>query len=182
MRIHPLAPAALLATLLALPAAAQTLKPGLWEITSRTAGNPQADQAMAEMRKQLESMPPEQRRQMEAMMAGRGVQMAPAAGGGMAARVCMTKDMVERNEVPQQQGDCRTTRQQRSGSTVSMAFACTNPPSTGESTVTIASPEAFSSRTRVTATHQGRNETMAMEANGKWVGADCGAIKPMTGR
>jgi hypothetical protein len=182
MRIRHLAPAVLLATLSALPAAAQTLKPGLWEITSRSAGNPQADQAMAEMRKQLESMPPEQRKQMEAMMAGRGVQMAPGSAGGMAARVCMTKDMVERNEVPQQQGDCRTTRQQRSGSTVSMAFACSNPPSTGDSTITIASPEAFSSRTRVTTTQQGRPETLAMEASGKWLGADCGAVKPMTGR
>ena len=85
----------------ALPAAAQTMKPGLWEITNKMGGS--GDQgakmaaAMEQMQKQMASMPPEQRKQMEKMMAQQG--MAPGAGGGMATRICMTKEMAARNEL-----------------------------------------------------------------------------------
>jgi hypothetical protein len=133
-----------LAACVALPAAAQSMKPGLWEMQQKMGGNPQMDQAMAEMQKQLAAMSPEQRKQMEGMMAGRGVQVAPGAGGAMAVKVCMTKEMAERNEVPASQGDCKTTQQSRSGNTIKMAFACTKPPSSGESQVTLVSNEPSS--------------------------------------
>ena len=105
---------ALLATLALavawLPASAQSLKPGLWEINNKMKNDPRMDQAMADMQKQLAGMPPEQRKQMEAMMAQRGVRMAPAAGGGMTIQMCMTKEQVERNDVPMQNG-CTMTKQ-----------------------------------------------------------------------
>ena len=112
-------------------------------------------------------------------MAQRGVQMAPGAGGGMAVRMCMTKEMVERDQVPVQQGDCRTTQQQKSGNTLKVAFTCSNPPSNGESQVTFTSSEAFSSRTTVTTNTGGKSEKTTIEGTGKWLGADCGTVKPM---
>jgi hypothetical protein len=178
MRYTSMFAAAALAAL-ALPAAAQSLKPGLWEVTNKMGGSPQMDQAMAEMQKQLAAMPPEQRKQMEAMMAKQGMQMAkPAAGGGMALKICMTKEMVERNDVPMQ-GDCKVTSQQRSGSTTKIAYTCSNPPSSGEGTFTHIGPEAYSSKMTVKTAVQGKTETMTMEGSGKWLAADCGAIKPM---
>src|SRR4051812_16254283 len=120
----------------ALPAAAQSLKPGLWEMQHKVQGNAQMDQAMAEMQKQLAGMSPEQRKQMETMMASRGVQMAPGADGGMRMKICMTKEMAERNDIPANRGDCKTGPQQRSGNTVKMAFTCTNPPSSGDAQFT----------------------------------------------
>ena len=162
-----------------LPATAQSLKPGLWEVHNKMSGNAQMDQAMAEMHKQLATMPADQRKQMEAMMAQRGVAMAPGSGGGgMAVRTCMTKEMVDRNDVPMQDG-CRITSQQRSGNTTKMAFACSNPPSSGDGQFTYHSGESYSSRMTVKTVVQGRNETMAMEGTGKWLGADCGSIRPM---
>lgn len=165
--------------LLALPAAAQTLKPGLWEMQHKAGGTPRMDQAMAEMRQQMDAMSPEERRQMESMMAGRGMQMGRAADGGMAMKVCLTPQMVQRNDIPASRGDCRTTRQQRSGSTLTMAFTCTDPPSTGESQVTFHGPEAFTSRSTIASTVDGRSETMTMEGSGKWLSADCGSVKPI---
>ena len=162
-----------------LPVAAQTLKPGVWEMTNKM-NSPQMDSAMAEMQKQLASMPPEQRKQMEEMMAKQGVRMgAPAAGGGMSMQVCMTKEMVERNEVPAQQGDCKTTHQSRSGNTMKFGVACTKPPSTGEGQVTFISPEAYSMKMVVTSESQGKPEKTNMESVGKWLGSDCGSIKPV---
>jgi hypothetical protein len=162
-----------------LPAAGQTLKPGLWEMQHKAGGNPEIDQAMAEMREQMASMPPEQRKQMEQMMNSRGMAMSPTPGGGMAMKMCLTKEMVERNEITDKRGDCTTTRQQRSGSTLTLAFTCTNPPSNGETQVTFTGSEAYSSRTTITTKSNGKPETMTVEGTGKWLGADCGSVKPV---
>jgi hypothetical protein len=160
-----------------LPAGAQSLKPGLWEINNRMKGNAQMDQAMVEMQQQLAAMPPDQRKQMEAMMAQRGARMAPAAGGGMTVQMCMTREMADRNDVPMQDG-CTMTKQQRSGNTMKMAFNCTRPPSSGEGEFTFLGSEAYSSHMVVKTLVQGKPETMEMDASGKWLGADCGSVKP----
>jgi len=175
MRSHAFAALAILGAC-TLGASAQTLKPGLWEMTSKT-NNPELDQAMADMRQQMAQMPPEQRRQMEAMMARQGVQMGQ--GGGMSMRMCMTREMVERNEMPAQQGDCKYTRQPRSGQTLKMSFTCANPPSSGEGEYTFLGPEAYKSRMTVRTTAGGKTDTMTMESSGKWLGTDCGAVKPI---
>jgi hypothetical protein len=164
----------------AFSASAQTMKPGLWEISNKM-NSPQMDQAMAEMQKQLAAMPPDQRKQMEAMMAQRGVQMVqPGAGGGMSVRMCMTKEMIERNEVPMHQSDCKVTSQQKSGNTTKMAFSCTNPPTTGQGEYSMSSPEAYSSKMTMRTVVAGKPETVSMDSAGRWVGADCGSVKPLT--
>lgn len=170
----------LLAAVLCLPAFGQTLKPGLWEVQQKMHGSGEMNQAMAEMQKQMAAMPPEQRKQMEAMMAKQGVQMGAAtSGGGMSMKMCMTKEMAERNELPANQGDCKTTSQQRSGNTMRMAFSCTNPPSSGETQFTLVSPEAYTMKMTATTTASGKPEKVNMEGTGKWLTADCGNIKPV---
>ena len=159
-----------------LPASAQTLKPGLWEIHNKTKGG-QMD-AMAELQKQMAQMSPQQRKQMEQAMAQQGVGMAPSAAGGMAMQMCVTREMVERNDIPLQ-GDCRTTQNQRSGNVHKFAFSCTNPPSSGEGQVTYSSAEAYSSRMTVKTVAGGKAETTTIEGSGKWLKADCGKVKPM---
>jgi hypothetical protein len=177
MRIAAIAAFGLLAAA-SLPLQAQGLKPGLWEIHNSTKGG-EMDAAMAQMQKELAQMSPAERKQMEAMMARQGMRMtAPGAGGGMAVQVCMTKEMVERNEPPMQEG-CRTTQNQRSGNTHKFAFACSNPPSSGEGQVTYQGPEAYTSRMTVKSTTGGKTETMTMEGSGKWLKADCGNVKPL---
>ena len=179
MRIHIRLLGAACALAFAGLAGAQALKPGLWEVESRP-NNAELDGAMAQMRKELAAMPPEQRKQMEAMMAAQGVKMAPGAGGGMAVQVCMTREMVERSDIPLQDG-CRVTRQQRSGKTMKMAYSCSKPPSSGEGEVTFTSPASYTSRMTVRSTVEGRTETMTMSGSGKWLGADCGSIMVRNG-
>lgn len=178
MQTRSLLAAAVLAAL-SLSAAAQSLKPGLWEVTNKTSGNPQMEQAMAEMQKQLASMPPAQRKQMEEAMAKQGMKMT-AGAGGMAMQICMTKEMAEGTPVQMDpKSDCKVTSQSRSGNTTKMAYACSNPPSSGEGTFTSNGPEAYTSRMVTKTTHQGKAETLTMEGSGKWLKADCGNIKPM---
>ncbi|MGC1173808.1 DUF3617 domain-containing protein [Polaromonas sp.] len=169
-----------LLALTAQPVMAQTLKPGLWEINNKMqSGSGQVEKAMADMQKQLASMPPEQRKMMQDMMAKQGMSMSPGAGGGMAVKVCMTRESIERNELGSQQGDCKTTTSPRMGNTMKMSFACTQPPSSGEGQVTFVSPEAYTMKMAMKSNVQGKPEIMTMDGGGKWLSADCGAIKPM---
>lgn len=135
--------------------------------------------AMAEAQKQLENMPPEQRKMLQDMMAKQGVQMGTGAGGGMTVKLCMTQEMVDRNEVSSHQGDCTHTNSPRLGNTMKFAFVCTKPPSSGEGVVTFTSPEAYSMKMSATTSINGRPEKMDMQNSGRWLGADCGNIKPL---
>ena len=180
MKSRPVLAAALV--LAASAASAQSLKPGLWEISHRmqTSGNAKGQDAMAQMNQQMAAMPPAQRRKIEEMMAKDGAKTGTGSpGGGMSVRICMTSEMVERNELPSQQGDCKTTRQSRSGNTMKMAFSCSKPPSSGEGQVTFVSPEAYNSKMVMTSMASGTPRKIDMEGSGKWLGADCGSIKPM---
>lgn len=168
--------AAALAATAACAASAQTLKPGLWQVThNMQTGSGQMEQSMAQMQKEMAALPPDQRKMMEQMMAKQGVKAGP--GGGMSMKICMTREMVERNDIPMD-GDCKTTHQSRSGNTMKMAFSCSNPPSTGEGQVTFASPEAYTMKMAVSTKVDGKPEKMNMSGSGKWLGADCGNIKP----
>lgn len=173
-------PVLLSASILALAATAvqaQTLKPGLWEINNKMGGNPELERAQAKMQQQLAGMAPAQRKQMEAMLAQRGVRMTPGAAGTN-VQVCMTREMAERNDVPVRNG-CTATRQPRSGNTMHVAFTCSNPASSGEGEFTFTSPEAYRSHMTLHSQEGGRPQTMTMDTTGKWLGADCGSVKPL---
>ena len=161
-----------------LAVSAQSMKPGLWEITHNTKGGVggQAADAQAKMQREMANMSPEQKKMMQEMMAKHGMQ--PGGGGGMSVKTCMTKEMIDRNEVPSQKGDCQTTKQQKTGNTMKFTVVCNNPPSTGEGQVTFLSPEAYTMKMAMQSKVDGKPQSMNMEASGKWLSADCGSIKP----
>lgn len=167
----------------AVPVAAQNMKPGLWEINNKMGGDQGAKMAaaQAEMQKQLAAMPPEQRKQMEKMMADKGVGMAQGSGGGTAVRICMSKEMAARNEPPPQQGDCKQETMQRSGNTTKFKFSCSKPPTTGEGEYTLHNPESYTMKMKTVTQAKGKPETMTMDAQGKWLSNDCGSLKPVKG-
>ncbi len=170
----------LLLTTFAACASAQSMKPGLWEISTQMKGSGQTGDAMAQAQKQMESMPPEQRKLMQDMMAKQGVQMGTSAGGGMTIKICMTQDMVDRNDIARgQQNDCTHTNSPRSGNTMKFSYVCTKPPSSGEGQVTFTSPEAYSTKMTSTTTVRGAPEKMEMQSNGRWLGTNCGSVKPL---
>jgi len=162
-------------------ASAQSIKPGLWEMQHTVGGSPQMDQAMAEMHRQMATMPPAQRKQMEAMLGQQGISLpTPGTGGGMSMKVCITPEMAARSEIPSQtEGECTHTVTSRSGNTLKMRFVCKNPPSTGEGTYTFSGDTAYNLKMVMTTTRQGKAETLTMDGQGKWLSSDCGAVKPI---
>ena len=59
------------------------------------------------------------------------------------------------------------------------SFVCTQPPSSGEGTVTYNGSESYSVKMQTTSTVRGQAEKMEMQSTGRWLGSDCGNIKPI---
>ncbi|MBL8378730.1 MAG: DUF3617 domain-containing protein [Burkholderiales bacterium] len=161
-------------------ASAQNIKPGLWEMTQSMhgqSGGKDIGAAQAQAQRELAALPPEQRKMVEAMMAKQGMSMS---AGGNTMRVCISKEMAERGQPPAGQGsDCKMEWSPRQGNTISTRFTCTNPPSSGEGTIVFSGSESYAMNMKVTQMRSGKPETMTMQSTSKWVGADCGNLKPL---
>jgi hypothetical protein len=171
---------AALALALALPAHAQQLKPGLWEMSNHVSDSSgRLDNAMAEAQKQMAQMPPEQRKMMEQMMARHGVQLAGGSGGAMVARMCLTPEMVRNNELPMaQQGNCTHRRSPVSGGKMKFSFSCSDPKTSGEGELVFKGDSSYTMKARVV---QGgsKDDVMMVDSSARWLGGDCGNIRPV---
>ena len=166
----------------AMPSSAQTMKAGLWDVNTRMkSADGEMGQAMQQMQAALASMPPEQRKQMEDMMAKQGVRLGTSSNGALNTKVCMSKEMVERNSFPMNNsGNCTEKRGPLINGKMKASFTCTNPPSSGEAEFTLRGETAFAMRMDATTTVAGKTERMSMESDARWLGADCGGLKPLT--
>jgi hypothetical protein len=165
-------------------AQAQKLTPGLWENTMlMKAVNSEMAAQMAMMQAELAKMPPEKRQMMESMMAQRGVSMGPAGGSGtpgISVRTCLSKEQAERGEPPEDdKQQCKRETFTRTGSTIKFKVVCSNPPSTGEGEFTMTSDKAYSGKITMSSQVNGNPTSMEMQQTGKWLGSDCGKLKPV---
>lgn len=173
---------ALLLLACSLPAAAQSIKPGLWDLSSQfTSPDPQLQAAMNTMQQRLASMPPEQRAQMESVLRKNGVQLDASSSGGLRTRVCMTREMAERKEFPVQPGECTQKYTEQSGGKGLVSFSCTKPRLNGQGEITMLSDTSYRAHVRVTSQEHG-NQTVDTDVTGTWAGADCGSLKPLGGK
>jgi hypothetical protein len=166
----------------AATAHSQAMKPGLWEVTQKMkSSSAEMNKGMAAMQEQLAKMPPEQRKQMQEMMAKQGVNIDLGTGakpGEMLVKMCLTQELIDTKQTTPVQPGCTHTRTPQVGNTWKMSFTCTNPPSSGEGEVTVVSPDAYTMRMTTQSSATGKPERMDMEAAGKWLGASCGDVKP----
>lgn len=165
--------------LAAVPALAQTIKPGLWEVKQKPQLDPARQAQMDEAQKQLANLPPEQRKMMEQMMAQRGISMN-FAESGMAIKICISPEQAAKNSPPvDTQGKCKHDIS-RNGANTLVRFSCTEPVMEGESQITAKGGDSYTSITRVTSQRHGKVETMSTHGEGRWLGSDCGGLKPVT--
>jgi hypothetical protein len=179
-RIRALSATALLFGLTgAALAEAPPIKPGLWEVHGEGQtlnGKPLPDMS-SQMREHLKAMPPEARKQMEAQLKARGVQLAPDGSQGI--RMCLTQEMLNQQHWQQTERRCQNTAFTHSGKVWRWQVKCTQPPSEGEGETTIESPERYVTHMRMTMQRDGRSQTMEMTHRGQWLGANCGDVQPM---
>jgi hypothetical protein len=161
------------------------LKAGLWEsrivkhvmdgrdTTAQTTGT------MSQMEQNLSRLPPAQRARMEAMMKEHGALTTGTAG---TTKLCISPEMAARDKpVVDPEGRCQPGKVNRSGNHTTFEFSCntngTLMSGKGESTAT---GDVISTRVDVT-TRKGKGETHTMhsESEMKFLGSDCGDIKPI---
>ncbi len=161
-------------------AQAQTTQAGLWEISSKMelSGNSEMAKQVAEAQKQMAAMPPAQRKMMEDMMAKQGMNMSMKGDGSTVMKVCITPEMANRPPVEQQK-DCTYQFPARSGNTQRFSFQCTKPVSSGEGEINFKGANDYIGNMKITTTDQGKKETVSMSTTGKFLGSNCGSIKPL---
>lgn len=147
--------------------AAGYLKAGLWEMTMKS------DQ----IAKNMPKMTPEQ---ME-MMRKRGINMPQMQDGAMVTKVCISKEMAEREHPPMEHKDsgCQSKNVQRNGNTSTVDIVCDGPNMKGNGTAkwTKSGDNTYNSTYDFKGTMHGRPVDQHVESSGKWLTADCGDVK-----
>ncbi|MEY3253992.1 MAG: hypothetical protein RL227_2965 [Pseudomonadota bacterium] len=180
---NPCRPAAALALWLAASAALAnpSVAPGLWEYRSTMKSNdPAMQQAMVEAQKALASMPPEQRRQMEQMMAAQGKSFGAMGSGGATTgfRVCITPEQAARQELPPPDEKCTHRITGRSANSLKFAIDCPAERVRGEGEMVFANARAYDGRFTMQQVEGGKTMKMESTIAARWLAADCGTIKP----
>jgi Protein of unknown function (DUF3617) len=168
---------------LALVVAAQQLpvppvKSGLWE-TRMSALDAAGHEIAPPEQSALSNMPPEVRARMAEAMKARGLSMPDASG---ANKVCFTKETFEsgRWQEMSSEAGCATKYSTLSGATWKWHSSCTALKSESDGEVTFNSPESYRVKVTTTAPVMGKPNTSTRVIQAKWLGADCGDIKPFT--
>jgi hypothetical protein len=176
----PTALALVLATSAAL--ANPSVAPGLWEYRSAMNTNdPAMQQAMAQAQKALASMPPEQRRQMEQMMAAQGMSFGASGSGGPSTsfRVCITPEQAARQELPPPDDKCTHRITGRTANSMKFAIECPAEKTRGEGEMVFSNARAYDGRFTMQQVQGGKTMKMESTIAARWVSADCGNIKPV---
>jgi hypothetical protein len=176
------------------------MKPGLWENTVKLSGDSaqqmqaaytdQMKQAMADMKKQMADMPPEQRKMMEDAMAASGVQLSEDGvvfdGGRVSmskdatvVQNCVTKEELDKGLLPESGEDCESTLTQIDKKRFKSSEVCKgDSPSTSEAELQLHSPTHYTGKGKTIHTIDGKPVEMAFTMEGKWLGSDCGDVTP----
>lgn len=197
---------ALLVSLAAATTFAQTkMKAGLWEVKTvkhvadgrdmqaqLAAQQEQVAAAQKQMAEAMAQMSPEQRKQMEAAMAGRGMNPALAAamkpgaaglGQGSEAgtiRICFSEAMVSKDKpMVDPEAKCEPTKLNRAGNKMTFEFNCSRDGRTtsgkGEN---VFSGDTVRGTLDMQSTDAQGSHTLQRETVMTFVGKDCGDVKP----
>lgn len=170
--------ATLCAAALALPAGAQSLNPGLWQTTSHFHDSSgQMEAAMAQMQQRLAQIPPEQRTPFWKMMADKVGQVDSSGGRVVVEKVCATPEMVKNLLLPVAQDSLCTQRHSplKDGK-MELSFNCPKSHTRGTAVATLSSQTSYTMKGQMHGDDY--RGTITAESEGRWLGADCGNIKP----
>lgn len=165
-------------------AEAPDLKPGLWEMkvekSSGGTGMPSGadmEKAMKQMQANMAKLPPEQRKMMEERMGNTGMMFG--SNGGM--RVCLDKEDIKRNDIPlNDDKNCKTTIKTQTAKRWAADVVCSQPPSTGQVEALFESDTSYLVKVKGQRTAAGKSSAYAMDMRYKYLGSDCGGLKPLS--
>ena len=174
-----------LATLCATNAFAQQvdIKPGLWQLEMTLpgkGGGKQMASIAALMKSQMDSMPAAQRAEVQKKLGELGAGGTEFTENGLRTKQCITKQDIAQFDVFGKKGPDGCTRNatpMAGGLNVSMQ--CTQPQVKIDAVVKTQSDEAYTfDSTATMAGPNGTTMTQKTSGSGKWLGSDCGQLKP----
>jgi hypothetical protein len=153
-------------------AAGPELKPGLWERTvTMQSGMPDLSGMPG-----LDQLPPEQRAQVEKMMAA-------MAGKPTTVRECVTPEMVKEWENyarGRTENGCTQTVTEQSPQRVVMTMSCDGGASSGTAEFNARGPEHMTGVINMVHRTKDGERRMKIDMTSRWLAAECGDVRPDT--
>lgn len=153
------------------------INPGLWVVQHQgtmgangvTMPMPDATQLQGLMK----NLSPQARAQVEKHIGANGTAMA----SGQDVKVCISPEQAAKNEFPTDpSGQCKLINNSRVGNTITIKMQCTK--GDMDAVITLNDATSWNSTMKGSAQNGTQNYTMDMQATGKWLGNDCGTLKP----
>lgn len=149
--------------------AAFKIKPGLWEIETKTQMAGQGSQDMsAKMQEAMKKMNPAQRAQMEKMMGQHGVGF-----GDKGMKVCHSEKTSPETLIQEKNSNCSITDKEDLSDGIKFKFKCEK--GSGAAEYRMTSDTTYTGWNEME-TARGKNK---IEFKGKFLSANCGNIKPL---
>jgi hypothetical protein len=148
-------------------------KPGLWESTTTT----QVEGGVMPQIPDVSKLTPEQRARVEKSVGMR-------AGGRPSVstvRQCVTAQMLEKWDTfaKSERGDeCQRSVLDQSSRHVKMSLSCGNGKSTGDMELTLSGSDRVSGKMAMVMRTDSGNRKINASFDSRWLGADCGNLKP----
>ena len=153
-------------------AAQPHMRPGLWEITTTS------DLF------RLARITQDGLQNLKDLAEQYGVDISQLPMGEASSQVCVSKETANADDIPvfyQAELGCSTKNATRNGNRYRFDFVCSSSELKGNGTAegTFTTPQSFSGRSQFKGVAQGIPVHEQADLSGRWVSADCGAVKPM---
>lgn len=163
------------------------IKPGLWQLEVTMPGDANsmsmADH-IAQMRAGMDSMPPAQRKQMEAALSKLAAGGTEVTNNGLRTKQCLTKeniaqyDLLGKNEAK----GCTNKASPKPGG-VNVSMTCERPQMKIDAAVKFQGEKAYTFESLATVPGpDGKMVTQKSSGTGQWLASDCGRGQPAPGR
>jgi len=150
----------------ALQVTASPMNPGLWEITMQS-----------DHMKQQPQISPQQAAQIKKM----GMNVPEMRNGSMVMKVCYTKEMLAKSEVPAtNEQECKPTSMSKSGDNFSGQVVCNGPNMKGTGTIQgTMTTTSFQLTNSFNGTMGDQPVNHKTQTSGAFINSNCGDVKPI---
>jgi Protein of unknown function (DUF3617) len=154
-------------------AADNNMRPGLWQITTTS-----------DLLRLVPHIPADQMQSIKDLANEYGLEMPQVENGAAISQTCITQEMADKKTLPNfynAELGCTSKNATRNGNNYKIDFVCASADLKGNGTATgtVTTPESFTGQTNFTGEAQGNPVNERADITGKWVGASCGAVKPL---
>ena len=160
------------------PPTVPPIKAGLWEVMDLNFGNnDKGHNELDTIQSALKDLPAGMRDQMKALMKSRGVDVDSERGE---IKACLTQQMLTEGRLQHAQTGCSVTETLHSSNNWKWHSSCPALKTESDGEVTFKTSETYASKITTSSNVSGHPTTTTISSNARWLGPDCGDIKPMS--